>query len=263
MSKSLHNNNIQNGNRLHVHRHLHVALIDSFALTRHCLIVATSTIDEDITFTSFNSIRDCITATESDWDVIIYYAHEKALIERLINQEVTALRQAYIDHPVIVLLDTQTPHSALVRDVLRAGARGLILARTIDMSTVPAAVRYVAAGGIVVPVDVILTDTFMPTESAVRLPQGMDLTSRQLNVFACLRQGKANKIIAHELQMSESTVKVHVRNIMRKMGATNRTQAVYNARKLGENPAIAARGSDRNTAPTYEMAAARTETATI
>jgi Bacterial regulatory proteins, luxR family len=42
-----------------------------------------------------------------------------------------------------------------------------------------------------------------------------------------LQLGKANKIIAFDLGMSESTVKVHVRNIMRKMGATDRTQAAF------------------------------------
>jgi DNA-binding NarL/FixJ family response regulator len=50
-----------------------------------------------------------------------------------------------------------------------------------------------------------------------------------------LQQGKANKIIAYELGMSESTVKVHVRNIMRKMGATNRTQVAYKAQSLLQN----------------------------
>jgi DNA-binding NarL/FixJ family response regulator len=243
---------LQNGNLLNVHQLIRVALIDSFALTRHCLIAATSMIDEKISFTSFSSIRECITAQASDWDIIIYYAHEKALMERLINQEITALRQAFIEHPVIVLLDTQAPHSSIVRDVLRSGARGVISARTIDMATVPAAVRYVAAGGVVVPVEAILTDTPALAETTLRLPQGMDLTSRQLNVFACLRQGKANKIIAHELQMSESTVKVHVRNIMRKMGATNRTQAVYNARQLGENSATTIRSGNWTKAPIVE-----------
>ena len=51
-------------------------------------------------------------------------------------------------------------------------------------------------------------------------------------MLAQLQQGRANKIIAHELGMSESTAKVHIRNIMRKMGATNRTQAAFNALKF-------------------------------
>lgn len=53
------------------------------------------------------------------------------------------------------------------------------------------------------------------------------LTPRQLAVLKCLREGKANKVIAYELDMCESTVKVHVRNILKRLGATNRTQAVY------------------------------------
>jgi DNA-binding NarL/FixJ family response regulator len=58
-------------------------------------------------------------------------------------------------------------------------------------------------------------------------------------VLAQLDRGKANKLIAFELGMSESTVKVHVRNIMRKLSATNRTQAVYKARKLWSSEEMA------------------------
>jgi hypothetical protein len=45
----------------------------------------------------------------------------------------------------------------------------------------------------------------------------------------------AIKIIAYELGVSESTVKVYVLNILRKIGATNRTQAVYNAKRLSND----------------------------
>ena len=43
-------------------------------------------------------------------------------------------------------------------------------------------------------------------------------------MLQALKQGKANKLIAHELNMREGTVKVHVRNIMRKLHAKNRTE---------------------------------------
>jgi DNA-binding NarL/FixJ family response regulator len=52
------------------------------------------------------------------------------------------------------------------------------------------------------------------------------LTPRQSAVMECLRQGDSNKLIARRLSVSETTVKVHVRQIMRKLGAINRTQAV-------------------------------------
>lgn len=53
-------------------------------------------------------------------------------------------------------------------------------------------------------------------------PGGM--TNRQLDVLKCLKKGQPNKLIARELGMTEGTVKVHVRQIMRKLGALNRTQ---------------------------------------
>ena len=51
------------------------------------------------------------------------------------------------------------------------------------------------------------------------------LTSREYDVLKCLREGRQNKIIAYELGISQSTVKVHLRNIMKKLRVSNRTQA--------------------------------------
>ena len=59
-------------------------------------------------------------------------------------------------------------------------------------------------------------------------------TARQAAVIDALRQGKPNKIIAYELKMRESTVKVHVRNIMKKLNATNRTQVAYLVTQLSD-----------------------------
>ena len=46
-------------------------------------------------------------------------------------------------------------------------------------------------------------------------------------VLNCLREGKSNKIIAYQLGMCENTAKAHVRNVLKKLGATNRTEAAY------------------------------------
>ena len=65
----------------------------------------------------------------------------------------------------------------------------------------------------------------MPARSDARR-----LTDREHEVIRKLKQGKPNKIIAYELGISISTVKVHVRNILRKAGATNRIQAALDTR---------------------------------
>jgi DNA-binding NarL/FixJ family response regulator len=56
---------------------------------------------------------------------------------------------------------------------------------------------------------------------------GEQLTSRQAAVVEALRTGKPNKIIAFELNMRESTVKVHVRNIMKRLKGRNRTEVAF------------------------------------
>jgi DNA-binding NarL/FixJ family response regulator len=52
-----------------------------------------------------------------------------------------------------------------------------------------------------------------------------NLTARQGAVLELLSYGNSNKVIARRLAMSEGTVKFHIRQIMRKFGVTNRTQA--------------------------------------
>jgi DNA-binding NarL/FixJ family response regulator len=55
------------------------------------------------------------------------------------------------------------------------------------------------------------------------------LTQREIAVLDLIRLGQPNKLIAEGLGMSASTVKVHVRNIMQKMGVANRTQVALTA----------------------------------
>jgi DNA-binding NarL/FixJ family response regulator len=98
-----------------------------------------------------------------------------------------------------------------------------------------AAIRLVYAGGKYFPAEVISNST----QQKELLPQNKHekpavdgLTSRQYEVFKQLKEGKSNKLIAYELGVQESTVKVHVREIMKKLHATNRTHAVFLASKL-------------------------------
>lgn len=66
-----------------------------------------------------------------------------------------------------------------------------------------------------------------------------DLTARQVQVLGCLRMGHSNKQIARDLEMSEATVKVHVRQVMKRLGAANRTHAAVLAMGTVTNLAAA------------------------
>jgi DNA-binding NarL/FixJ family response regulator len=85
------------------------------------------------------------------------------------------------------------------------------------------ALRFVAAGGTYVPPQCLLQAR---QAQAVEPEHALEsaITTRELAVIKAIRQGKPNKVIAYELNMCESTVKVHVRHIMKKLHARNRTE---------------------------------------
>jgi DNA-binding NarL/FixJ family response regulator len=85
------------------------------------------------------------------------------------------------------------------------------------------ALRFVAAGGTYVPPQCLLQARQAQAVESETAGEST-ITVRELAVIKAIRQGKPNKVIAYELNMCESTVKVHVRHIMKKLHARNRTE---------------------------------------
>jgi len=107
------------------------------------------------------------------------------------------------------------------------GAKGYIPV-TMGFEITIAAVRFVLAGGTYAPMDCLLSKD--PPGVMLSQPPGTDhLTGRELAVTRAIQKAKSNKVIAYELSMCESTVKVHIRNIMRKLKAVNRTDVAFKA----------------------------------
>ena len=61
----------------------------------------------------------------------------------------------------------------------------------------------------------------------------LPFTPRQLDVLACVIEGKANKVIAADLGLTEATVKAHITAVLKALKVTNRTQAALAAERLG------------------------------
>jgi DNA-binding NarL/FixJ family response regulator len=118
----------------------------------------------------------------------------------------------------------------VMRAVIGCGAKGYIL-MTMGFEIAVEAVRFVLAGGTYVPAECLLSA--IPSAGATtRTAASGAITSREFAVARAIHQGKSNKIIAYELNMCESTVKVHVRHIMKKLRAKNRTDVAIKATAL-------------------------------
>jgi DNA-binding NarL/FixJ family response regulator len=132
--------------------------------------------------------------------------------------------------PVVIVSDVDD-FDHIVR-ALKSGARGYI-PTSLPFNVAVEAVRLVKAGGTFVPAGSFVHDHHekQPASKTSAL-----LTERQMKVVEEIRLGKANKQIAYELNMSEHTVKVHLRHIMRKLKARNRTEVAVLSGDFFERP---------------------------
>lgn len=138
--------------------------------------------------------------------------------------------------PVILIAEADSRHEIL--QALRGGLRGY-LPTSFGVSMAVAAIRLVLAGGTFLPptlVDVFDHGNAHLGSSLAPSNAREDLTPRENQVLALVRRGKPNKLIAFDLGISEGTVKVHLRSIMRKLGAHNRTEAALLGRPSSAEP---------------------------
>lgn len=140
------------------------------------------------------------------------------------------LESAATNTPVVIVSDIDDVN--YVVRALKGGARGYI-PTSLSFNVAVEAVRLVEAGGTFVPVSSLALDR-SKQESTEKT--GDLLTERQMMVVEALCQGMANKQIAYELGMSEHTVKVHLRHIMRKLRARNRTEVAVLTKDFFERP---------------------------
>ena len=120
------------------------------------------------------------------------------------------------DMPFAVISGAATP--ADVSRALQLGARGF-LPKTLPPHVLAAALQVLAAGGTYVPANYAATQ---PQPAPAGVP---GLTPREAEVLTLLAAGRANKEIGRALDLQEITVKLHVRNIFRKLGVRNRVEA--------------------------------------
>lgn len=207
-----------------------VGLVDSLRFSRDCLITAFRALCPKLVIVQLLPVAESVRPEDLDLNMILFHSHEEGPLGSFVLQQVAKLNAAFNGTPIILISDSRSAlRLRTIRAALKSGASAVIPAITSELSVIQAALQIVGNGGIFAPADILLGSLAKAGADPPALQRARRFTSRELSVLAHLRHGCANKIIASELGMAESTVKVHMHNIMRKLGATNRTQAVFKA----------------------------------
>lgn len=175
-------------------------------------------------------------------EICLLSTGSRSLRDEGVRRSLDGIASAAGDVPVILMPERMDEED--VRDALHLGVRGL-LPTSIEPRVAIAALDLVLAGGCYFPVEVPAGQPFpLPSpgpatglREAPLAAEGLDmpLTDRQNEVLRSLGAGASNKEIARQLSISEATVKIHVRHLMRKYGVSNRTQvAILAMRKTAE-----------------------------
>ncbi len=202
-----------------------LAIIDDRALDRECLARSLVAHGLDMSVDVFPSIdRWRMASGPRHTGILINIGHGDFYNDAFL-QDLQALIKDFPAVHVIILADNRD-----LRQVLRAfevGVRGYI-SSAIGLTVCVSAISLALAGGAFISAETLddLPQLMAMAEKRERHRAAM-FTQREADVIDALSQGKPNKIIAYELTLRESTVKVHIRNIMKKLNARNRTEVIF------------------------------------
>jgi DNA-binding NarL/FixJ family response regulator len=204
-----------------------IVVIEKRALIRECLtdcfraafglaVISFSSVEE------WREVKDQASAS-----IVVLSTGGRARSAEAVQTDISLLSRVASPMLLILLADAEEPGQIV--DALERGARGYI-PTSASLAIAIEAVRLVRAGGVYVPAgSLIAANRKSAAGNNGKIAGGDIFTDRQTAVLDALCKGKANKTIAYELSMRESTVKVHIRNIMKKLGAKNRTEVAYMA----------------------------------
>lgn len=213
-----------------------LVILDNRELDRQCLAQCMAAHKTDLLILAFGSIEEWKTKRDEYPPLlaILLNIGGKKIDEPAVSEHIKSLSSEFGSTPVIVLADSDD--FAQIVKALDYGAKGYI-PTLVSIRVCMELIALSVAGGLFVPASALFAMRhLLESSNSTTRPLAGIFTDRQAEVVEALRRGKANKIIAYELKLRESTVKVHVRNIMKKLKATNRTEVVFKLNDLLDSP---------------------------
>jgi len=197
-----------------------ILLVDDHPVLRRGIIQLINLEDELQVISEVSTGEEAITSSlQVEADIVLLDLNMKGLngIETLV-----ALKQAGIKSKIVIY--TVSDNEADVVQALRAGADGYIL-KDSEPEELIEHIHKVANGELAIssPLTQVLANVFRPVAAQDEVLH--TLTNRERQIWRFISQGKSNKAIARKLDIAETTVKVHVKNLLKKIHFKTRIEA--------------------------------------
>jgi DNA-binding NarL/FixJ family response regulator len=206
-----------------------IVIVHPSRLFRDCLEQALVTRDIVDDVRHFGEIEQAIAALEAPRHGLLLMKQPMGPAAEIHLKRLPSL----VADRLAIVLTGSCDDARTIAALLSDGIRGYIPS-SLDLSVTIQALCLVLAGGTYVPPDYLLK-LYQSVGAETEKKDDEVFTAKQLAVIEAIRHGKPNKTIAYDLNMCEGTVKVHVRHIMKKLRARNRTQVAYYANLMAQD----------------------------
>jgi DNA-binding NarL/FixJ family response regulator len=200
-----------------------VALVGGRRFRERCLARFLEMSGVRIKIGEVENLRASLVAQEEPIDLVVIDTGDHTCSDQSITAILACLSEVLPGVPVVVVSDREDWSAVL--DALSHSVRAYFTS-SLDPDILLETLRFVQRGGTFIPFDVLIK---RPQGAEAKRTEMRGLTPSEQRVLELLKKGKPNKVIARELDIEETTVKVHVRRIMKKLNAANRTQAALAA----------------------------------
>lgn len=190
-----------------------ILLIDDHAIFRFGLSMALSTSIQEVKVFEADSISSAMLCAEHRIDLVLLDIKLPGLSGM---EGITLLKRQFLEAPIVMI--SSQDDSETIGLAITSGAVGFIS-------------KLEPVENVVNKIQLILCGQHSVSATATQNSDIKRLTPRQCEILNLLHQGFSNKIIAHQLSLSESTVNLHVRNLLEYFNAKSRGEVVFAARR--------------------------------
>ncbi|ALM89247.1 MULTISPECIES: response regulator [Alteromonas] len=211
-----------------------ILIIDDHPIFRHAMVTILGKKFPDSQTLEANSLSEALELLEADaaFDLVML---DLNMPETCGLKGLLEIRNQHPNLPVVII-SAETEKQNILQTI-SYGAVGFI-SKSSKIEEIATSVESIFEGNVCLPSEILRTSSVrnrVKKEDAISLDQIRSLTRKELAVLKYLTQGLANKVIAYELNISETTVKSHVSSILKKLGASNRVKVVASAANIDFN----------------------------